>query len=57
MTFLGIGEQNEDETDINTKDIQCLMRQMKVDRNTAVKALKLHSNTIDAILSLGNKYF
>jgi hypothetical protein len=28
---------------------------MKVDRNTAVKALKLHSNTIDAILYLGNK--
>jgi hypothetical protein len=55
MTFLGIGEQNEDETDINTKDIECLMRQMKVDRNTAIKALKLHSNTIDAILYLGNK--
>jgi len=55
MTFLGIGEQNEDETDINTKDIECVMRQMKVDRNTAVKALKLHSNTIDAILYLGNK--
>jgi len=55
MTFLSIGEQNEDETDINTKDIECVMHQMKVDRNTAVKALKLHSNTIDAILYLGNK--
>jgi len=55
MTFLGIGEQNEDETDINTQDIECVMRQMTVDRNTAVKALKLHSNTIDAILYLGNK--
>jgi hypothetical protein len=55
MTFLAIGEQNEDETDINTKDIECVMRQMKVDRNIAVKALKLHSNTIDAILYLGNK--
>ena len=55
MTFLSIGEQNEDETDIDTKDIECIIQQMKVDRNTAVKALKLHSNTIDAILYLGNK--
>src|SRR5690349_10206193 len=55
MTFLSIGEQNEDETDIDTKDIECIMNQMKVDRNTAIKALKLHPNTIDAILYLGNK--
>lgn len=55
MTFLSIGEQNEDETDINSKDIDCLMQQLKVDRNTAVRALKLHPNPIDAILYLGNK--
>ena len=55
MTFLSIGEQHEDETDINSKDIDCLIQQMKVDRNTAVRALKLHPNPIDAILYLGNK--
>jgi len=55
MIFLSIGEQNEDETDINTKDIECIINQMKVDRNTAIKALKLHPNIVDAILYLGNK--
>jgi hypothetical protein len=55
MTFLSIGEQNEDETDVNSKDIERLIEQMKVDRNTAVKALKLHPDIIDAILYLGNK--
>lgn len=55
MTFLSIGEQAEDETDVNTKDIECIMKQMKVDRNTAVKALKLYPDTIDAMLYLGNK--
>jgi hypothetical protein len=55
MNFLSIGEQNEDETNVNTKDIERLMEQMKVDRNTAVKTLKLHPDIIDAILYLGNK--
>ncbi|UJR09890.1 hypothetical protein I4U23_014112 [Adineta vaga] len=55
MNFLSIGEQNEDEAGVDAKDIECIMNQMKVDRNTAVRALKLHSNTIDAILYLGNK--
>jgi hypothetical protein len=55
MVFLSIGEQNEDETDVNIKDVECLITQMKIDRNTAVKALKLHPNVIDAILYLGNK--
>lgn len=56
MTFLSVGEQHEDETDINSKDIECIMHQMNVDRNTAVRALKLHSDVIDAILYLGNKW-
>ncbi|CAF1318698.1 unnamed protein product [Rotaria sordida] len=55
MIFLSIGEQNEDETDISTKDIECIIQQMKVDRNTAIKTLKLYPNVIDAILYLGNK--
>jgi hypothetical protein len=55
MIFLSIGEQNEDEIDIDIKDIECVMHQMKVDRNTAIRALKLHLNVIDAILYLGNK--
>lgn len=55
MTLLSIGEQNEDETNVNTNDIECLMKQMNVDRNSAIKTLKLHPNIIDAILYLGNK--
>lgn len=55
MTFLSIGEQAEDETDVDAKAIECIVKQMNVDRNTAVKALKLHPDTIDAILYLGNK--
>ena len=55
MVFLSIGEQHEDETNVNIKDIECLMAQMKVDRNTAIKALKLYPDVVDAILYLGNK--
>jgi NACalpha-BTF3-like transcription factor len=55
MNFLSIGEQNEDETNVDSKDVECIMLQLKVDRNTAVRALKLHPNIIDAILYLGNK--
>lgn len=55
MIFLSIGEQNEDEADVDKADIECIMKQLHVDRNTAVKALKLHPNVIDAILYLGNK--
>jgi NACalpha-BTF3-like transcription factor len=49
-SFLSIAEQNEDENDIYLKDIECIMHQMKVDCNTAVRALKLHTNVIHAIL-------
>ena len=55
MTFLSVGEQNEDESDVNSKDVECIMKQLHVERNDAVRALKLHSNVIDAILYLGNK--
>jgi NACalpha-BTF3-like transcription factor len=55
MMFLSIGEQNEDETNLNVQDIDCIINQLKVDRNTAIRALKLHDNVIDAILYLGNK--
>jgi NACalpha-BTF3-like transcription factor len=55
MNFLSIGEQNEDDTDVNTKDVECVMHQMNIDRNTVIRALKLHPNVIDAILYLGNK--
>ncbi|CAF0900820.1 unnamed protein product [Adineta ricciae] len=54
MNFLAIGEQQEDDTNVDMKDIECIMHQLKVDRNTAVRTLKLHPNVIDAILYLGN---
>ncbi|CAF3365526.1 unnamed protein product [Rotaria sp. Silwood2] len=50
MTFLSIGKQNEDEADMNTKDIECIMQQMKVDRNTAIKTLKYYSTTYDQLI-------
>ena len=55
MTLLSIGEQQEDETDVNLDDVDCIVRQVNVDRNAAVRALRLHPNVIDAILYLGNK--
>lgn len=55
MIFLSIGEQNEDESDLNAKDIDCIVHQLKVDRNAAIRALKLHPDVVDAILYLGNK--
>lgn len=56
MIFLSIGEQNEDESDLNAKDIDCIVHQLKVDRNAAIRALKLHPDVVDAILYLGNKW-
>eukprot|EP00057_Strongylocentrotus_purpuratus_P010240 XP_011664714.1 PREDICTED: uncharacterized protein LOC100889826 isoform X1 [Strongylocentrotus purpuratus] len=53
--FQAIGEVAENEEGLSGKDITCVMDQMKVDRNTAIKALRNTKNAIDAILYLGNK--
>ena len=53
--FQAIGEVAENEEGLSGKDITCVMDQMKVDRNTAIKALRNTRNAIDAILYLGNK--
>ncbi|XP_011660484.1 uncharacterized protein LOC100893269 [Strongylocentrotus purpuratus] len=53
--FQAIGEVAENDEGLSGKDITCVMDQMKVDRNTAIKALRNTKNAIDAILYLGNK--
>ncbi|XP_063956477.1 SET domain-containing protein 14-like [Lytechinus pictus] len=53
--FQAIGEVAENEEGLSGKDITCVMSQIKVDRNTAIKALRQKGNAIDAILYLGNK--
>ncbi|CAF0853749.1 unnamed protein product [Didymodactylos carnosus] len=54
MTCMLIGEIDEDETDVNKTDIDCLVRQLKTDRNTAIRALKKYPDIVDAILYIGN---
>ncbi|XP_041483718.1 uncharacterized protein LOC121430498, partial [Lytechinus variegatus] len=53
--FQAIGEVAENEEGLSGKDITCVMSQIKVDRNTAIKALRQKGNAIDAILYLGNR--
>ncbi|XP_074649879.1 uncharacterized protein LOC141905051 [Tubulanus polymorphus] len=57
VIYQAIGEKNEDESGLDTEDILTLMKQMSVDRNTAVKALRQSDNSdlVDAIIWLGNR--
>ena len=52
--FQAIGEVAESEEGLRTKDIDCVMDRIKVDRNTAIKALRQTGDVVDAILYLGN---
>ena len=45
-----IGEQAESEDGVDQRDIEIMMRQLGVDRNGAVKALKTSGDLIDAML-------
>ena len=53
--FQAIGEKAEDEVGLDNTDIDVLMRQLHVDRNDAIKALKEKGDVIDAMLYIGNK--
>ena len=50
------GERCEDERGVDQGDVEVVMRQLDVDRNSAVKALKhAGGDVVDAMLNLGNK--
>lgn len=53
--FQVIGEMMEDSEGITQKDIELLMKQMKVGYNESVRALRETNNLIDAMILIGNK--
>ena len=53
--FQAIGEQAESEDDIDTTDIDVMMRQVSVERNEAIRALRDTDDVVDAILKVSNK--
>lgn len=53
--FQAIGVETLSEEGLNSESVSYIMRQMNVDRNSAIAALKLKGDVVDAILYLGNK--
>lgn len=53
--FQVIGEQAANEDGLDTGDVDLLMKQMGVDRNDAVVALRKSADVVDAIIELGKK--
>ena len=53
--FQVIGEKAEDEGGVCAGDIAVLMRQLAVERNAAVRALKQEGDVLDAIIHLAHK--
>ncbi|XP_076071147.1 uncharacterized protein LOC143042625 isoform X2 [Mytilus galloprovincialis] len=53
--FQVIGEQAANEDGLDTGDVDVLMKQMGVDRNEAVMALRKCGDVVDAIIELGKK--
>lgn len=53
--FLAFGEVCECEDGLDKTDIDILIKQLNVDRNVAVKALKQTGTLLDAIFDIGNK--
>ncbi len=49
------GECAESEEGVDSMDIDVIMKQLSVDRNTAVKALKNTGDVVDAIFEISNK--
>ncbi|XP_022079530.1 uncharacterized protein LOC110973198 [Acanthaster planci] len=53
--FQAIGEVSESEEGLDPAVINLVMSKIKVDRNEAIRALRLKGDVTDAILYLGNK--
>lgn len=55
MNIMIIGTAMKSAQGLDERDIDCLMKQMQVDRNSAVDALHKNGTLMDAIIELGNK--
>lgn len=53
--FQAIGEQAANEDGVDKRDIELMMKHLKISRNEAVLSLKRKGDVIDAILEIGNK--
>ena len=53
--FQAFGEVAESEDGLEKSDINVVMKQVDVERNTAIRALRRAGSLIDAIIDLGNK--
>lgn len=53
--FLAFGEVSECEDGLDKNDIDLLIKQLNVERNVAVKALRRTGTLLDAIFDIGNK--
>ncbi|XP_038055133.1 uncharacterized protein LOC119727351 [Patiria miniata] len=53
--FQAIGEMSESEEGLDPSQIDRIMSKIRVERNEAIRALRLKGDVIDAILYLGNK--
>jgi NACalpha-BTF3-like transcription factor len=53
--FQVLGEKAEDASGIDDRDIELMMRQLRISRNEAIVALKEHGDVVDAILAIGRK--
>jgi NACalpha-BTF3-like transcription factor len=53
--FQAFGEKAESESGLDSRDIDVLMKQLCVDRNSAIKALRKSGDLLDAMLELGSK--
>jgi hypothetical protein len=52
--FLAFGEVAESEDGLEAEDIELIMKQLSVERNVAIKALRKTNSLIDAIFEIGN---
>ena len=52
--YLAFGEMNESEDGLEAEDIELIMKQLSVERNVAIRALRKTNCVIDAILEIGN---
>lgn len=53
--FQVFGEKAEDASGVDDRDIELMMRQLKISRNEAILALKEHGDVIDAMLEISRK--
>ena len=53
--FLALGEMAANEDGLEAEDIELIMKQLSVERNVAIKALRKTNCVVDAIFEIGNE--